>query len=403
MNQQQNLFTQEMFESPELMEAVIESYLDANPMIKTYSQGLIQLVSSFADNFSQQYSALMNTKNNVNNKNDNEKTCDKNSENNVNENHSQNEKSYSNDNDNDNKNDNVNNNQNDNTNEYENVNGNDQNQNSNHQVDDIFSFLNQVLGGNNLQQLFATFMPFIQKCQNPQQESELSNEKGQKQETKKDIEENQSLIQDLIIQTLNPSIFESNPIPSDNDNDDIEKKEENDENNQNKIFNLIEMLKVLYQIYLQNKENPDNFIHPLINSLNNIIIQFFPNLHSVFSPMFDNLKLNEFDFSNLFPFANSYLQMMNSSMNQANAQSNHKSDQCMKHAELKRTKFIDDNGKVKTITRYSIGEKWYEIENEMNSNGEECKIAKETWNNISEESFEDFMNEWKKLFEMQNK
>ena len=60
--------------------------------------------------------------------------------------------------------------------------------------------------------------------------------------------------------------------------------------------------------------------------------------------------------------------MMNSSMIQANTQSNHKNDQCMKHAELKRTKFIDDNGKVKTITRYSIGEKWYEIENEMISN-----------------------------------
>lgn len=356
MTQQFNMFADDMCESPELMQAIIESYLEANPLMKSCAQGLIQLLTSFSNNFCQQNQGCMNT-------NNNDKSTKKD------------------DNDNDNKESDKDNNCNDDEN--------DSMKRSNENPDKMF--------------------------QNPQFDSKNQEEIQENEENKKVVND-ETLIQDIIMQIINPEIFESSMNQSantncdeDNKNDNAsneEKKSENDEKHPNLVLDIFEMFKVLYQLYLQDKNHPNDFFNHLNDALANVINQFFPQFHSLFD--LSKQKTN-FDPTNFEQFlnCNPFFQMMNHSMNQSSQKqqvdkNENKNFDHKKRAELRRIKSVDSNGIVTLIIRRSIDDKWHEIENEMNSDGETVKSSKETWNNISEDKFDDFKEEWEKLYKIQN-
>ena len=60
--------------------------------------------------------------------------------------------------------------------------------------------------------------------------------------------------------------------------------------------------------------------------------------------------------------------------------------------EEHREKKTDKDGKVHTITRRRLGDRWYESESITDENGKES--TKETWHNVPEDKIESFKEEW---------
>lgn len=384
MNQQPNLFTEELWESPELMQAIIESYLEANPLIKTCVQGFIQSINSVSSNSCQQNQECKKTNNDPKDSNseiNKDDDCNKNNETNA----------CNNDND-------------------------CIDNNENHETPHYSDILSQIINGiiNHQFPFFSSLLQMFQGQQERQNnQSDCSaQEKNPEQATQKETDD--SIIQDIIMQTLSPDIYDSasNQPSNSNDNDNNENapKEENevnnDESHQNQVLDVLEMIKVLYQMYLLNKSNPSEFYSPLCTALSNVADQFFPQLHFLFDTQkfksnskSKNDNSNTFDQSNATPFRifNPLFQMMNQRFTQ---QENKKVNKNFK-AELKRTKFVDSNGIVTWRIRRSLGDKWHEIENEMNDDGKTIKSTKETWNNISEDKFDNFNKEWEQIYSEQ--
>ncbi|KAK8892266.1 hypothetical protein M9Y10_029491 [Tritrichomonas musculus] len=357
------MYTEEMLESPELMQAIFESYLDANPILKTYTQGINQLISFFTNSIFQTGQMHEQNQNDSINPSKNESK------------ESKNEKKDSQPNQSSNEDEDTNNNASDNNN-MENK-AYDQNNKENQQVPDFSNFFNgllqmfsQMTQGNNLQNcpLFSSFTPMSSQQFQDQQTN-------QDKQSKKQEDDKYSLIQDIILQVLNPEMYEQSPDHSAKNNDNDNEKESGKED---KKIEFLDMIKIIYQIFMNDKNLPGNFT----NSFGNIISQIFPLFDSIFSAKPENSDLN-------FPFAHIFPQP-------------EKEKKSNRRAELRRSKFVDSKGNVVRRTRHSIGDQWYEIVNVIGPDGETIQSTNETWNNISEEQFENFKNEWEDLYKKQS-
>ncbi|OHS97722.1 hypothetical protein TRFO_36010 [Tritrichomonas foetus] len=194
--------------------------------------------------------------------------------------------------------------------------------------------------------------------------------------------ENSSLLQDIISQIIDPSMYYGNA-------------------EQQNSLNLCSIFEVLKDIY------------PQLNQYNMAsILAQFPHISQRITNLFTDAFRTQMPHH---PFHTSNTQSSNDPTGHHCQNQNHQTGNhhhCFWHtffnnlpnevnnivAEEHRERITEFDGTVRIITKRSLGEKWYQCERTM----KDQSSIKEIWHNIPEDEYESFKAAWKAQFDKQN-